>query len=214
MENSATHRAMAHVGRYREPEWDVLRAWLLGWAMVRGNCVTNTQCVYVIIHVGSVPHTRPGFALALPGNIVRMDYTRLGESGLYVSRLALGTISFGSGGGFEQIAGLRGDDAKSQLHAALDRGVNFIDTADLYSAGDAERVLGETLGTTRDEFVLTSKARMPVGDGPNDSGASRYHLTRAVENSLARLRTDHLDLLYIHQWDGQTPIRETIRTCN
>src|SRR5699024_5805199 len=162
----------------------------------------------------SVPDTRPGFALDLPGNIVRMDYTRLGESGLYVSRLALGTIPFGSGGGFEQIAGLRGDDAKSQPHAALDRGVNCIDTANLCPAVVAERVLGETLGTTRDEVVLTSKARMPVGDGPNDCGASRYHLTRAVENSLARLRTDHLDLLYIHQWDGQTPIRETIRTCN
>lgn len=143
-----------------------------------------------------------------------MDYTRLGTSGLYVSKLALGTIPFGSGGGFEKIAGIRGDDAKNQLRAALEHGVNFLDTANLYSAGDAERVLGETLGATRDEFILTSKARMPTGEGPNDAGASRYHLTRAVEDSLTRLRTDHLDLLYIHQWDGQTPISETISTAN
>lgn len=141
-----------------------------------------------------------------------MEYTRLGNSGLFVSRVALGTIPFGSGGGFEKIAGVRGDDARWQIREALDRGVNFIDTANMYSAGDAERVLGEVLGSTRDDVVLTSKARMPVGDGPNDSGATRYHLTRAVEDSLARLRTDHLDLLYIHQWDGQTPVSETVAT--
>ncbi|SFO48851.1 hypothetical protein SAMN05216207_10685 [Pseudonocardia ammonioxydans] len=143
-----------------------------------------------------------------------MEYTRLGNSGLYVSRLALGTIPFGSGGGFEKIAGVRGDDARWQIREALDHGVNFLDTANIYSAGDAERVLGETLGATRDDVVLTSKARMPVGEGPNDSGASRYHLTRAVEDSLTRLQTDHLDLLYIHQWDGQTPLLETITTVN
>lgn len=143
-----------------------------------------------------------------------MDYTRLGNSGLYVSRLALGTIPFGSGGGFEKIAGVRGDDAERQFREALDRGVNFIDTANLYSAGDAERVLGDIMGSRRDDVVLTSKARMPTGDGPNDSGASRYHLTRAVDDSLTRLQTDHLDLLYIHQWDGQTPIAETIATAD
>lgn len=143
-----------------------------------------------------------------------MEYTRLGNSGLYVSRLALGTIPFGSGGGFEKIAGLRGEDAERQIQEALDHGVNFIDTANLYSAGDAERVLGEVLGSKRDDVILTSKARMPTGDGPNDSGASRYHLTRAVEDSLARLNTDHLDLFYIHQWDGTTPITETIATAN
>src|SRR5699024_2661888 len=134
-----------------------------------------------------------------------MDYTRLG-SGLYVSRLALGTIPFGSGGGFARIAGTGPDDARRPSRAALDRGVNFIDTANLYAAGDAERILGQIMGNRRDDVVLTSKARMPVGEGPNDSGASRQHLRRAVEDSLQRLRTDHLDLLYIHQWDGQTPI--------
>ncbi|RCW39540.1 hypothetical protein DFQ14_11625 [Halopolyspora algeriensis] len=143
-----------------------------------------------------------------------MEHTRLGNSGLYVSRLALGTIPFGSGGGFEKIAGVRGEEAGRQIREAVDRGVNFIDTANMYSAGDAERVLGEVLGSMRDDVILTSKARMPVGDGPNDSGATRHHLTRAVENSLDRLRTDHLDLLYIHQWDGRTPITETIATAN
>ena len=85
-----------------------------------------------------------------------MDYTRLGNSGLRVSRLALGTIPFGSGGGFERIAGVCGDDARRQFREALDRGVNFIDTANLYSAGDAERVLGEIMGDKRDEVILTS----------------------------------------------------------
>ena len=139
-----------------------------------------------------------------------MDYVRLGHSGLYVSRLALGTVPYGSGGGFEKIAGLTADDARRQLDEAISHGVNFVDTANIYSAGDAERVLGKALGTRRDDIILTSKARTATGDGPNDSGASRYHLTRAVEESLQRLGTDHLDLLYMHQWDGQTPILETI----
>jgi aryl-alcohol dehydrogenase-like predicted oxidoreductase len=143
-----------------------------------------------------------------------MEYTRLGNSGLYVSRLALGTITYGQGGGFEKIAGVDASEARKQLDAAFDRGVNFIDTANIYSAGDAEKVLAKALGGRRDDVILTSKARSPVGDGPNDSGASRYHLTRAVEDSLTRLGTDHLDLLYIHQWDGQTPVRETVETAN
>lgn len=143
-----------------------------------------------------------------------MDYTRLGNSGLYVSRVALGTIPFGSGGGFEKIAGLGRDEAQRQLGEAMDRGVNFIDTADLYSAGESERVLGEALGDKRDDVILTSKARNATGDGVNDSGSSRFHLTRAVEASLKRLGTDHLDLLYLHQWDGQTPLSETIETAN
>src|SRR5699024_2115022 len=135
-------------------------------------------------------------------------------SGLYVSRLALGTIPFGSGGGFERIAGIGPDDARRQFREALDRGVNFIDTANLYSAGDAERILGQIMGNRRDDGVLTSNARVPVGEGPKHAGASRQHLGRAVEDRLQRLRTDHLDQLYIHQWDGQTPIAETISTVN
>ena len=141
-----------------------------------------------------------------------MDHIRLGDSGLYVSRLALGTIPFGSGGGMEEIAGLDDAAATRQLETALERGVNFVDTANIYNGGDSEKVLGRILGRNREEIVLTSKARAAVGDGPNDSGASRLHLTRAVEDSLRRLDTDHLDLMYLHQWDGQTPIRETIET--
>ncbi|WGH09348.1 aldo/keto reductase [Rothia kristinae] len=141
-----------------------------------------------------------------------MDHIRLGDSRLYVSRLALGTIPFGSGGGMEEIAGLDDAAATRQLETALERGVNFVDTANIYNGGDSEKVLGRILGRHREEIVLTSKARTAVGDGPNDSGASRLHLTRAVEDSLRRLDTDHLDLLYLHQWDGQTPIRETIET--
>ncbi|WP_129358553.1 MULTISPECIES: aldo/keto reductase [Micrococcaceae] len=143
-----------------------------------------------------------------------MEYTRLGNSGLYVSRVALGTIPYGQGGGFEKISGLGVEEAKKQLDEALGRGVNFLDTANIYNGGDSEKILGRALGKKRDDIILTSKARTPMGEGPNDSGASRYHLTRAVEDSLTRLGTDHLDLLYMHQWDGQTPIRETIETAN
>lgn len=143
-----------------------------------------------------------------------MDTVTLGSSGLRVSRLALGTIPFGSGGGFEKIAGLGVEEARRQLDEALSRGVNFIDTANIYSAGDSERVLGKAMRGLRDDIVLTSKTRSPVGEGPNDSGASRIHVRRSVEASLERLGTDHLDLLYMHQWDGQTPILETIRVAN
>jgi aryl-alcohol dehydrogenase-like predicted oxidoreductase len=143
-----------------------------------------------------------------------MDTVTLGSSGLRVSRLALGTIPFGSGGGFEKIAGLGVEEARRQLDEALSRGVNFIDTANIYSAGDSERVLGKAMRGLRDDIVLTSKTRSPVGEGPNDSGASRIHVRRSVEQSLERLGTDHLDLLYMHQWDGQTPILETIRVAN
>lgn len=141
-----------------------------------------------------------------------MEHTRLGDSGLHVSRLALGTIPFGSGGGFEKIAGLDVQAATRQVDEAIERGVNFFDTADIYNGGDSERVLGKALGSRRDDVILTSKARTAMGDGPNDSGASRYHITRAVNASLGRLGTDHLDLLYMHQWDGQTPVLETIET--
>ncbi|GGK00035.1 aldo/keto reductase [Pseudomonas matsuisoli] len=93
---------------------------------------------------------------------------------------------------------------------AFDAGVNMVDTADLYSAGLAEEVVGQALGDKRHEIVLASKARSPMGNNPNNSGASRYHLIRACEASLKRLRTDHIDLYQMHNWDGVTPIEETL----
>lgn len=87
----------------------------------------------------------------------------------------------------------------------------MIDTADLYSMGGAEEVVGEALGDKRDNVILASKARSPLGDGPNESGASRYHLIKACEASLRRLKTDHIDLYQIHNWDGVTSVEETLR---
>ncbi|WP_018654255.1 aldo/keto reductase [Actinomadura flavalba] len=108
------------------------------------------------------------------------------------------------------MAGLGADDYRRLFDIAFDAGVNLVDTANMYSSGEAEEITARALAGRRDDVVLTSKVRMPLGDGPNDGGASRFHILREVENSLRRLRTDHLDLLYLHQWDGVTPIEETL----
>lgn len=143
-----------------------------------------------------------------------MEYVQLGNSGLTVSRAAIGGIPIGSGGGFEKIAGVDADGARRQIDELLDRGGNFIDTANQYSAGDSERVIGEALRNRRDDVVLASKGSVQMGDGPNDGGSTRVNLTRTIEESLQRLNTDHVDLYYVHRWDGLTPIRETIMTMN
>lgn len=97
------------------------------------------------------------------------------------------------------------------VHAAQELGINFIDTANIYNAGESERVVGEAIAGRRDQFVLATKARQPIGEGPNDAGASRVHLLRALEASLRRLDTDFVDLFYIHAPDPRTPIEETLR---
>ena len=102
------------------------------------------------------------------------------------------------------------DGAREQIAIARDAGVNLIDTADVYSAGLAEEILGEALGGDRDEVLIATKARMPMGDGPNDAGLSRHHIIRAAEASLRRLKTDYIDLYQVHEWDGQTPLEETL----
>ena len=93
---------------------------------------------------------------------------------------------------------------------ALDAGVNLIDTADIYSAGASEEIIGEALAGRRDRVLLATKARFPMGGGPNDAGLSRHHLIEACEASLRRLQTDHIDLYQVHEWDGQTPLEETL----
>lgn len=140
-----------------------------------------------------------------------MQYNRLGDSGIRVSQLVLGTLNIGGHEMFRPTGGLDQATADRLIGIALDAGVNMIDTADFYSAGDAERIVGRSLKDRRDDVLIASKARFPAGDGPNEAGLSRHHLIRAVDASLSRLGTDHLDLLYLHQWDGETPLYETLQ---
>jgi aryl-alcohol dehydrogenase-like predicted oxidoreductase len=139
-----------------------------------------------------------------------MDYRQLGRSGLRVSGLCLGTMTFGGRGAFADVGATDVEGARRQIDLCLDAGVTLIDTADVYSDGLSEEILGEALGPKRDQVLLATKARMPMGDGANDAGLSRAHLVKACEASLRRLGTDHIDLYQVHEWDGQTPLDETL----
>jgi aryl-alcohol dehydrogenase-like predicted oxidoreductase len=138
-----------------------------------------------------------------------MDYVTMGNSGLKVSRACLGTMNFGTSTG---LAAAGEPEARKIIDAFLGAGGNFIDTADAYNGGEAEEITCRALRGRRDEVVLATKGFMPQGPGPNDRGLSRVHLTRALEASLRRLGTDHIDLYYCHQWDAGTPIAETMAT--
>jgi aryl-alcohol dehydrogenase-like predicted oxidoreductase len=140
-----------------------------------------------------------------------MEYRQLGASGLRVSALSLGTMTFGGAGKFASVGQTDVKTAKRQIDMVLDAGINLIDTADVYSNGLAEEILGEALAGRRDRLLIATKARFPMGDGPNDAGLSRHHLIESCEASLRRLRIDHLDLFQVHSWDGQTPLEETAR---
>lgn len=140
-----------------------------------------------------------------------MEYRLLGRSGLKVSTITLGTMTMGGKGNFAKVGNVGVAEARRQIDLCLDAGVNLIDTADVYSTGGSEEIIGEVLGGKRPNGVLiATKARFPMGDGPNDRGLSRHHLIEACEASLKRLRTDVIDLYQVHQWDGQTPLEETI----
>jgi aryl-alcohol dehydrogenase-like predicted oxidoreductase len=140
-----------------------------------------------------------------------MEYRLLGHSGLKVSAITLGTMTMGGGGNFAKVGNVGVTEAKRQIDLCLDAGVNLIDTADIYSAGASEEIVGEALGGQRKNGVLiATKARFAMGKGPNDGGLSRYHLIAACEASLRRLRTDVIDLYQVHQWDGLTPLEETL----
>ena len=132
-----------------------------------------------------------------------MIYRTLGRSGLNVSAYGLGTNAFGG----------RADEQTSVaiIHHAIDHGVNLIDTANVYTDANSERIIGKATRDRRDRVVLATKCALKVGDGPNDQGASRGHIMREVERSLARLATDYIDLYQIHTWDGHTPLEETLR---
>jgi aryl-alcohol dehydrogenase-like predicted oxidoreductase len=133
-----------------------------------------------------------------------MQYRRLGKSGLNVSVLGLGTNAFGS----------RADRSTSMriIHHAIDSGINFIDTANIYSGSESEKIIGEALEGRRHEVVLATKAGLIKGDGPNERGSSRHHIQRELEGSLKRLKTDYVDLYQIHAFDPNTPLEETLRT--
>jgi aryl-alcohol dehydrogenase-like predicted oxidoreductase len=139
-----------------------------------------------------------------------MDYRQLGHSGLRVSALTLGTMTFGGRGHWTRVGATEVDTATRQVDMCLDAGVNVIDTADVYSDGLSEEVVGKTLKGRRDRVLIATKARFAMGDGPNDAGLSRHHLIRACEASLRRLGTDYIDLFQVHEWDGHTPLEETL----
>ncbi|RXZ79103.1 aldo/keto reductase [Paenibacillaceae bacterium] len=133
-----------------------------------------------------------------------MEYRRLGNSGLKVSALGLGTNAFGK----------RADERTSTeiIHYAIEHGVNFIDTANIYAGTESERIIGEALTGRRQQVVLTTKAGLPRGPGVYERGSSRRHLMAELEGSLKRLKTDYLDLYQIHTFDPETPLEETLRT--
>jgi aryl-alcohol dehydrogenase-like predicted oxidoreductase len=139
-----------------------------------------------------------------------MEYRRLGNSGLKVSVITVGTMTFGTAGGFAKLGNVGVADARRIIDHAVEAGVNLIDTADIYSAGASEEIVGEVLGARRRGVLIATKARFAMGEGPNDRGLSRWHLIRACEASLKRLRTDVIDLYQVHQWDGLTPLEETM----
>jgi aryl-alcohol dehydrogenase-like predicted oxidoreductase len=139
-----------------------------------------------------------------------MEYRTLGRSGLRVSVLTMGTMTFGGEGPFANVGTTGVDEARRQVDMCLDAGINLIDTADVYSGGRSEEILGEALRGRRDQVLVATKVRMGMGPGPNDAGLSRHHVISGCEASLRRLGTDHIDLYQVHEWDGQTPLEETL----
>jgi aryl-alcohol dehydrogenase-like predicted oxidoreductase len=139
-----------------------------------------------------------------------MEYRALGRSGLKVSALSMGTFSFGGEGDFAMVAKQSVSDARRLVDTCIDGGINLFDTSNMYSMGRSEEILGEVLEGRRDDVLICSKARMRIGGGPNDEGVSRHHLIRECERSLKRLRTDHVDVYLMHEWDGLTPLEEML----
>ena len=146
-----------------------------------------------------------------------MKYRLLGSTGLYVSELCLGTMTYGSSGFWEVMGGLKQDAVTAQVKRAFDAGINFIDTANVYSFGQSETLLGQAikdLGLPRDQLVIATKATGTMDPSPNGRGQSRYHLMNAVDASLRRLQLDHIDLYQIHGFDPLTPFEESLSALN
>ncbi len=143
-----------------------------------------------------------------------MRYRRLGHTGLFVSELCLGTMTFGGKGFWENIGNLGSEAVEQMIGASFDAGINFIDTANVYSEGQSERLVGGALAALkrpRDQYLLATKVRGRTGPGPNDVGLSRGHIMAAADASLSRLGLDYIDLYQIHGFDPETPVEETIR---
>ncbi len=139
-----------------------------------------------------------------------MEYVNLGRAGVKVSRICLGCMSFGTDAAWK--VGL--DEAQRLVKKAVDLGVNFFDTANVYSSGRSEGITGECLKGYRDNVVVATKVYFPMGEGPDDSGLSRRHIMQQIKASLSRLKMDHVDLYQIHRWDYNTLIEETMRALN
>src|SRR5262245_7886815 len=140
-----------------------------------------------------------------------MEYVRLGASGLKVSRICLGMMSYGNPADRALVLGE--DAAEPIVRRAVEAGVTYFDTADMYSKGMSEEITGRLLDKLfgqREDYVLATKVYFPLGSGPNDGGLSRKHIMDAIEASLRRLGTDYVDLYQIHRWDPDTPIEETM----
>ena len=139
-----------------------------------------------------------------------MQYVNLGSAGVKVSRICFGCMSFGNDNAWK----LELDEARPLVKKAIDLGINFFDTANVYSLGRSEEITGECLKDYRDDVVVATKVWDIMGKGPNDSGLSRFHVMQQIKASLKRLQTDHIDLYQIHRWDYRTPIEETMMTLN
>jgi len=137
-----------------------------------------------------------------------MEYVNLGRAGVKVSRICLGCMSFGNSAEWM----LEIDEVRPIIKKALDLGINFFDTANVYSRGRSEEIIGELLKDYREDVIIATKVYGKMGEGPNDRGLSRLHILRQIEGSLKRLQTDYVDLYQIHRWDYETPIEETLRT--
>ncbi|MBB6005353.1 aldo/keto reductase [Arcicella rosea] len=141
-----------------------------------------------------------------------MEYRQLGASGLEVPVLSFGTATFGGGNDFFKAWGsTQVEEATRLIDICLEAGLNFFDTADVYSQGLSEEILGKALAGKRDKSLISTKATFPFGDGPNNQGSSRFRLIKQVEGSLKRLNTDYIDLYHMHGFDGNTPVEETLR---
>lgn len=146
-----------------------------------------------------------------------MKYNLLGDTGLLVSELCFGTMTFGGEGFWKHVGQQQQDEADELIKKSVESGVNFIDTANVYSYGQSEKILGNSiknLDLDRDKLVVATKVRGPMSEDPNNQGLSRYHIFNSVDQSLERLQLDHIDLLYVHGVDQVTPIREIMRSLN
>ncbi len=146
-----------------------------------------------------------------------MKYNLFSNTGLIVSELCFGTMTFGGEGYWKPIGGLQQDDATALIKASVEGGINFIDTANVYSYGQSETLLGKAikdLGIKRNELVIATKLRGRMGEGHNNAGLSRYHIFQSIDESLTRLGMDHVDILYVHGVDPLTPVEQTMHALN